>query len=630
MAALAAREARTPRRPTTSSLRSTRRRLLALPGLSVLLFGVVAVKLVDIQVSNPDRWVAQGLQQRIAVATLPAGRGALLDRNGHHFSLSLPLRSVFADPSLVDDPAAVAVALAPLLDMERDELEDLMSGPGQFAMLAHTLPDEVADQVEALDIAGIGFVEEYKRFRPNEALAQSLVGAVSVDGSQGISGLEKQYDDLLTGREGAITYERTNLGDGGAIAGSTRRVEPARPGADITLTLDQGLQYEVEQTLADHLGRAGAQGGIAIVSRPSTGEILALANLQSDGAGSYEPTTNNLALTTVYEPGSVNKVITVAAALEEGLVTPETRLDVPDELEVGNHVFTDSHPHPTTSWSVTDILATSSNIGTIKLAQELGGDRMDGYLRRFGFGTRTALGFPAESAGLLLPRESWAEQSTAIGSIPIGQGISVTALQMLQAYNVLANDGTYVPARLVRAITGPDGAPEPVPSGDRVQVVSPTTAAQVRAMMSEVVERGTGQEAAVPGYTVAGKTGTARKPQPNGGYEDENGRMHYIATFAGLLPAENPDLSIIVVVDEPDPSLSIYASDVAAPAFSDLARLALRRFDIPPAVGGGTVEVPEMSASAQDIGDSRILGTGGAREEDAVGTAGDAAGDGDD
>ncbi|HYI61838.1 MAG TPA: penicillin-binding protein 2 [Acidimicrobiales bacterium] len=606
--------------------RATRRRLLALPVVSVLLFGVVAAKLVDVQVRNPDRWVAQGLQQRIAVATLPAGRGSLLDRNGHHFSLSLPRRSVFADPSLIHDPAAVAARLAPLLEVPRRELEEKVSGPGRFAMLAHTLPDAVADRVEALDIAGISFVAEYQRFRPNDTLAQSLVGSVSVDGSQGISGLEAQYDDLLTGREGEITYEKAKVEGGGAIAGSTRRVIAARPGADITLTLDRGLQYETEQTLADHLGRAGAHGGTAIVSRPSTGEILALANLEQDeGGAGYVPTTNNLALTTVYEPGSVNKVITVAAALEEGLVTPETMLSVPDELEVGDHRFTDSHPHPTTSWSVTDILATSSNIGTIMLAQQLGGDRMDRYLRRFGFGSRTGLGFPAESAGLMLPGDEWAQQSTAIGSIPIGQGISVTALQMLQAYNVLANDGTYVPPRLVRAVTRPDGTPEPVPSPEPVQVVSPTTAAAVRAMMAEVVERGTGQDAAVPGYTVAGKTGTARKPQPNGGYEDEDGAMHYIATFAGLLPAENPDLSVIVVVDEPDPGRSIYAGDVAAPAFSDLARLALRRLDIPPAVGGGTVAVPTMSESAQGIGDTRIPSSGAApdegaaREEDAAG-----------
>ena len=255
--------------------------------------------------------------------------------------------------------------------------------------------------------------------------------------------------------------------------------------------------------------------------------------------------------TLLTEPGSVNKVVTVAAAIEAGLVTPDTVMAVPDSLQVGDHQFTDSHPHPTTSWSVTDILATSSNVGTIMLARQLGGERMDDFLRRFGFGEPTGLDFPAESAGIMLPAEEWDRQSTAIGAIPIGQGVSVTALQMLQAFNVLANDGTYVPARLVREVTGPDGSPEEIENGDPRQVVSPATAQAVRAMMAQVVSRGTGKLAAVPGYTVAGKTGTARKPQPGGGYEDAAGQMHYIATFAGLLPAENPDLSIIVVIERP-------------------------------------------------------------------------------
>jgi cell division protein FtsI (penicillin-binding protein 3) len=237
------------------------------------------------------------------------------------------------------------------------------------------------------------------------------------------------------------------------------------------------------------------------------------------------------------------------------------------------------------------------------LADMLGPARMDAYLRRFGFGTKTGLGFPAESAGILLPTDQWEVPSTSMGSIPIGQGVSVTAMQMLEAINVLANSGTYVPPRLLRSITRADGTSEPVPTGASRRVVSAETAAAVRAMMAQVVERGTGQAAKVARYEVAGKTGTARKPQENGGYADEDGRMHYMATFVGLLPAERPDLSVIVVVDEPDPSRSIYASEVAAPAFADIARLALRRLSIPPSVGGSVSDVPELSPSAQDVGD---------------------------
>ncbi len=580
--------------------------MAVLPVVSLLLFVAVAVKLVDVQVRNPDRYIAQGAHQRDGSATLPASRGAILDRNGEALALSVPRRTVFADPSLISDPDAVADLLAPHLDVPRADLLRELSGDGRFVVLQRTLPDDVADAIEELDLAGIGLYEEYLRVRPSDDVARSVVGAVSDDGIDGISGLEMQLDDLLTGTPGELLFERSKADGGGTITGTRRLTEPARPGADVTLTLDLSLQYETERILAQHLESAGALGGTAIVSRPSTGEVLALANLEADEDDGFVPSANNQALTTVYEPGSVNKVVTVAAAIEEGLVTPETTMAVPDTLQVGDHEFTDSHPHPTTTWSVTDILATSSNVGTIMLAQQLGGERMDAFLRRFGFGERTGLDFPAESAGIMLPRDQWAQQSTAIGSIPIGQSISVTALQMLQAFNVLANDGTYVPARLVRGVTDADGHAREVENGDPRQVVSPTTARAVRAMMAQVVSRGTGQLAAVPGYSGAGKTGTARKPQPGGGYEDENGRYHYIATFAGLLPAENPDLSIIVVIDEPDPGRSIYAGDVAAPAFADIARVALRRLEIPPAVGGDITDVPEMSDSAIDIGDAPV------------------------
>lgn len=587
-----------------------RRRVAVIPVLSILLFAAVAAKLVDVQVRNPDRYLAQGAAQRVTSTTLAAGRGAIYDRNGEALALSVPRRTVFVDPSMVDDAEGLARQLAPILRVPRARLVELMSGEGRFAVLARTVEDRVADRVEALDEDALGTIQEFDRVNPADDLARSILGQVTADGADGISGLELQFDDDLTGTAGSVTYERARVEGGGTITGTRRSVEPARPGADVTLTLDQPLQYEAEQSLAEHLARAGARGGTVVVSRPSTGEILALANLALDDGGTgYVPTAANTALTDVYEPGSVNKIVTVAAAIEEGIVTPDTVLDVPDTLQVGDHVFSDSHPHDTTPWSVTDILATSSNVGTIMLAQQLGSRRMDEYLRRFGFGRTSGLDFPDESAGLMIDPEQWDQQSTAIGSIPIGQGMAVTAVQMLEAFNVLANDGTYVPARLVREVTRPDGSSIDLPERDPWRVVSPETARAVRAMMAQVVERGTGQLAAVPGYSVAGKTGTARKPQPTGTYEDENGDMHYIATFGGLLPAENPDLSIIVVIDEPDPDLSIYAADVAAPAFADLARVALRRFGIPPSVGGEVIDVPEMSESAQEIGDAPIQGT---------------------
>jgi cell division protein FtsI (penicillin-binding protein 3) len=314
-----------------------------------------------------------------------------------------------------------------------------------------------------------------------------------------------------------------------------------------------------------------------VVSNPETGEILALANVQTNLAtGVVGNTSNDLAVTANYEPGSVNKMITLAGALEEGLVTPETVVQVPSALQVADHTYYDSHAG---SLTVTDILAKSSNVGTIKLAQQLGPTKVDEYLRRFGFGRSTGLGLPHEESGALLDVDDWS--GTSIGSIPIGQGISVTAMQMLFAYNVIANDGVYVPPALVRATVDEDGERHEVGPGRSHRVVSPATAAQLRAMLTQVITSGTGQAAAIDGYTAAGKTGTARKPQPTGGYEDEAGNYHYISTFAGFLPAEDPKLSIIVVIDEP--TTSPYAAQVAAPAFAEIGRHALRLIGVPPA-----------------------------------------------
>jgi cell division protein FtsI (penicillin-binding protein 3) len=311
--------------------------------------------------------------------------------------------------------------------------------------------------------------------------------------------------------------------------------------------------------------------------RPDTGEILAMANVaKDDETGEIRPSGANMAVTSVFEPGSVNKVITVAGALEEGIVNPDTAYQVPDHLQVSVHRFSDHDPHPVTQWSVTDIMQHSSNVGTIMIAQQLGKDRIDQYLRKFGFGEKTGLGFPGEPRGLLLDPADWA--GTSIGSIPIGQGISVTALQMLLAYNTIANGGVYVAPQLVQATVGPDGTEQPVEPAERHRVVSERTAAQVNHMLAKVVSDGTGTAAAIDGYTVAGKTGTARKPAENArGYE----AGAYIATFAGYVPAESPELAIIVSIDEPRGGLYT-AGQVAAPVFSRLAQYGLRLFRIPP------------------------------------------------
>lgn len=577
-----------------------------------LAFAAVVVRLAQVQVLEPERYVARGAEQREVSKVIPAGRGMLLDREGVELALSVPRESIYADPALVTDAARAARVLAPILEMPRAELVDRLTRPGRFELLAHTVPDAVADQVRAARLAGIASFDEFKRERPNGDVARSLLGKVSSDGTIGTAGLEEAYDDVLSGEEGLIAYERSK--DGGTIVGGDQLVDPARPGADVVLTIDRALQYETEQALGRHVIAAGAKGGIAIISDPRTGEVLAMANVAADpdaepGQPRVAPTGENLALTAVYEPGSVNKVLTLAASIEEGLARPEDTRVVPSRLQVADHPFTDHDPHPTETWTLTDILAASSNVGTIILARELGAEKVDSYLRRFGFGERTAIDFPDQAAGLMADLEDWS--GTSIGAIPIGQGVGVTAMQMLAAFGVIANDGTYVAPRLVSATVGTDGGRRPAPTPEPRRVVSPETARAVSAMMERVITDGTGTKAGVPGYTVAGKTGTARKPldehMPGDGYMDRDGRYHYVSTFAGFVPAEQPALSVIVVIDEPDPTRSIYASDVAAPAFAELARAALRRFQVPPSsVTGTDPDAPPVSPSARGLGDADV------------------------
>lgn len=565
---------RRPPRLLSAAAGPERRNLLVKAALGVLLLAVVG-KLVDVQVLDRETYTSVGESQRLRTVTLDASRGRILDREGHDLALSVLRPSVFADPSQIDDPLATAQALAPVLGRPVDELTADLSRDSQFVWLNRRVDDDLAATVVELGLDGVHLHEEPTRFNPSGDLAQSLVGSVSSD-QAGSTGIELIYDELLTGTPGELRYERAR--DGGTIASAGQTRTPAQPGDDLVLTIDRSLQYETERALSAQVEAMGAAGGAVIIARPATGEILSMANITRDGQDQIMAAGANRAVIDVFEPGSVNKVITIAAALEDGLVEPDTTRVVPWQYQVSDHRFSDDHSHPTAPMTVTNILAQSSNIGTIMLGQELGKERLDHYLREFGFGTRTALGFPNESPGIMLDPDNWS--GTSIGTIPIGQGIAVTALQMLQAYNVIANDGVYVEPRLVEATIAADGTRDVLPRDEGRRVVSAQTAAEVRAMLAEAVANGTGQQAQVDGYTVGGKTGTARKPQEGGGYEDAAGNYHYVAGFTGMVPVDDPELSIIVVIDEP--TATIYGGGAAAPLFADLANFALSRFRIPP------------------------------------------------
>ena len=563
------------RRPQPQVRRRTpdvRRRLVALLAVLGVLFTVVVGRLVMIQGVSPDKYVAVGESQRLRDVVLPAGRGAMFDRNGRDLALTIPQKTVWANPHLVTDPLAAAKALSPVLHVDEAVLGDRLSRDAGFVYLARKVDDKVVAQVEKLHLSGVFFLDEPKRFNPAGDLAGPLLGVVGTD-NEGLSGLELQFEKKLKGTPGELRVERDPYGN--EIASGDRSFTPAQPGDDLVLTIDRSLQYETEKALSEEIVKSNSKGGTAIVMDPKTGEILSMANLTYDGADSGKapyPSINNTAVTSVYEPGSVNKVITIAAALEEGLVAPDTTLAVPDHLRVADHVFSDHDPHPLKQWTVTDIMATSSNIGTIMIGKQLGKTRLDAYLRKFGLGSKTGLGFPGEPRGLLLDPKKWS--GTSIGTVPIGQGLAVTALQMLDAYNTVANGGVLVTPKLVKATVDGEGTQAPTPASPRRRVVSEKTADQVKHMLTEVVKVGTGTEAAIDGYTVAGKTGTARKPY-KGGYK----QGAYLATFAGFVPAENPRLSAIVVLDEP---AQMYGGLVSAPVFAKVAQYGLRLFRSPP------------------------------------------------
>jgi cell division protein FtsI (penicillin-binding protein 3) len=571
---MAARRAKTQAGRAATAGRLTGRRAMAL--LVVLSIGLSAVilRLTQVQAVSAAQYEKLGANQRIRKITLAAERGAIFDRNGVDLALSVNQQTVWANPKVVTDPAGYAAKLAPVLNMDRKVLTDRLADRSHaFVYLARKVDDATADAVKKLSLTGVDFVPESKRFYPADTLAAPLLGNVGID-NDGLAGLEVQYDKTLAGKPGELTVEQDPQGR--RIPQGYSRLEPARRGSDLILSIDQSLQYELERALIDAVGAATAKGGLAIVEDTQTGSILAMANITGDGAGGARPsgpTEHNRAITDVYEPGSTNKVITMSGAIEDGLVTPETRFTVPDKLPMANAVFEDHEPHPPINWSVTDILVNSSNVGTILVGQKLGKIRLDHYLRTFGFGKKTGIGFPGEPDGLLLDPDHW--YVTSMGTVPIGNGLAVSALQMLQVYVTLANGGMYKAPKLVEATIDADGARHEVAAPAPHRVVSAETAGKLQTMLTSVVQTGTGTNAQVPGYLAAGKTGTARKPLEGArGYSG-----NYVASFVGFVPAQQPRLAAVIVLDEPTP---IYGGQVSAPVFARIMQYALRLEKIPP------------------------------------------------
>ena len=551
-------------------------RLVALFALMAFAFGTISVRLVVLQVSQAQELQDRAFDQRVRTMDLPAQRGQIVDRNGARLALSTPADDVYADPQLVDDPWGTATRLSPLLGVGVPDLVHAMTSDGTFVYLARQLGRGASDRVQRLALPGIGLLPTSKRSYPAGSLASQVLGFVGTDGV-GLTGLELGYQDVLAGTPGERTHE---LGlSGQAIVSGVDEERAPIAGATVVTTIDRDLQFQAQAALEQAVEEQGARGGTVIVMDPRTAEVLAMASNPSFDPNAFgdapSATYRNRAVTDAYEPGSTNKVITAAAAIQERAIPLGTRLTVPWTMPVGDYIIHDSQSHAPMQMTLGDIVAESSNIGAVMVADRLGAPALATYLARFGLGRATGVGFPGESNGIILPLDQW--NDTILATTAYGQGIAATPLQMVSVYSTIANDGRWVQPKLVRGTIGPDGSLEPTEPAPTRRVVSAGTARMVTRMLAYAVQDGTGTNAQIPGYQVAGKTGTARIPTGDGsGYLEGQ----YIASFIGYLPAGDPEVVVAAILDRP---AAVYGGLAAAPLFRRVALAAIARLGIAPA-----------------------------------------------
>jgi cell division protein FtsI/penicillin-binding protein 2 len=545
---------------------NSRIRLLVLAFAGV--FAIALGRAAWIQVVDGAGYAAMASKQQRQTIEIPAGRGTIYDRTGEPLAIGEQATTVYADPRNVVAPKKAAVKAAQALGLNPDDLYPSLKDPTKRFVFIERKADPVkAKELERLGVAGIGFYPEELRTYPQGRVASQLLGFAGTD-NRGLDGLEGSLDKNRAGRSGYEIVVRDPAGQ--AIDVVTSRKE--RPGKNVVLTIDHQLQATAEQLLSSAVARWNAKGATAIVMDPRTGGILAMANAPTFDANRFTSAPpderRNRAVTDLYEPGSTFKIVTIAGALEDNLVTPESSFMLAPTIKVADRTIREAHVRGTERMTVRQILAESSNVGTITIAKDkLGGPELARWVSRFGFGRTTGSELPGESAGMVLPYDRWS--GSTIGTVPIGQGIAVTPLQMVSAYAAIGNGGVMPPAHVVAKIGG-----KKVRHGKGRRIVSEHTADRMTAMFRDVVLEGTGTEAAIPGYTVAGKTGTANKAE-NGRYVSK-----YVASFVGLVPARNPRLAILVMVDEPHGQ--IWGGVVAAPIFRDLARFALQYLEVPP------------------------------------------------
>ncbi|MCE3554963.1 penicillin-binding protein 2 [Pseudonocardia sp. RS11V-5] len=578
-----------PRRPASRVGQADRRFRIGRLVLVVLLL-LSAAQLLLIQTVRAGELTASAEKQRTTKITIAAERGAILDRNGTRLAFSTESRALVTNPRLISSvkkeqagayKTEMAQAVAQATGGDPNAIQEQLNSDRGYVVLTTSADPDVA---RALEQRFPEIAEEKREARqyPSGTLAANVIGAAtwSADNRKlvGRVGLESADDDVLAGTDGFQVVD-TAEGSDTVIPGSTRAQQPAVPGSDVELTIDSDLQYVVQQKLQDYVARTGAKGGSAVVLDSKTGQVLAMANGTTFDprqlATSDPATLGNAAVSSPFEPGSVNKIVTMAGALEFGVAKPDDVLDVPGSIKVADRTVHDAWNHGLDHYTLTGVLAKSSNVGTIMTAEKLGPDRFSDMLARFGIGQRTNVGLPGESAGSVPARSAWS--GSTFGNLPIGQGLSMTVLQMAGMYQAVANDGVRVPPRIVAATVAPDGSRTETPQPEGIRVVSPETAAQLRTMLTAVTQKapgqnGTGFTAQVPGYQVAGKTGTAQQVDPKCGcYASST----YWITFAGMMPAQDPRFVTAIMLDAPKGGTS------AAPLFHDIASYLGQRDTIP-------------------------------------------------
>ncbi|MDF5756857.1 penicillin-binding protein 2 [Spongiactinospora sp. TRM90649] len=569
---------RPPKPPTVLRLGNPRRRISI--GLLAMTFvlSILSGRLVQLQGLDSKVYEARAAEQRVQPEILPARRGPITDAGGHELAITVEAREISVDPARVSETARGAVAAMLAKELARPQTEiaaKLAKTDTRYQLIARGVDPVVAQRVIDHDYRGVASKSHYRRVYPGDDLAGSLIGFVGFDGG-GLAGLERVYDKVLAGRDGEQSIE---MGRDGQRIPMTRESSKAPvPGREVRLTIDRDIQWAAQRAIARQVTATGARSGSVIIMDVRNGHVLGMANAPELDLNNWEKTPQkdwiNRAVAEVYEPGSTNKVITAAAALEAGAVRPETVFNVRDNIRCADRVLRDSHAHKPERLTFSGIVATSSNVGTIMAAQKIGNEALHQKLRAFGFGVRPGSGLPGEEAGLLPAWQSWSGSQGC--TVAYGQGVSVTALQMASVYQTIANGGVRITPQIVAGVAGEDGKIVPSKPGKRTRVVGTRTAEEIAGMLEAAVgEDGTGTLAAIPGYRVAGKTGTAMR------YDEEcQGYCGYTATFVGFTPADDPRIVALAVLQ--DPRNGHYGGQIAAPVFKDVMTFALKSRKIPP------------------------------------------------